>query len=102
MKIIKEISEQIEEEVEGALWYAKEAVMISHDHPGLAKTLHTIAGEELHHVDLLHGEVVKLIEAYRREHGDPPVAMMAVYEYLHKKQIDKVAEVKAVLEQYRG
>ena len=102
MKIIKEISEQIEEEVEGALWYAKEAVMISHDHPGFAKTLHTIAEEELHHVDLLHGEVVKLIEAHRREHGEPPAAMMAVYEYLHKKQIDKVAEVKAVLEQYRG
>ena len=101
MKIIKEISEQIEEEVEGALWYAKQAVMISHDHPGLAKTLHTIAEEELHHVDMLHGEVVKLIDAHRREQGEPPASMMAVYEYLHKKQIDKVAEVKAVLEQFR-
>jgi ferritin len=102
MKIIKEISEQIEEEVEGALWYAKEALLTEDEYPGLAKTLHSIAEQELHHVDMLHAEVVKLIEAHRKEHGEPPAPMMAVYEYLHKKQIDKVAEAKAIMSQYRG
>lgn len=101
MKIIREISEQIEEEVEGALWYAKEALLFANDYPELAKTLHSISEEELRHVNMLHDEVVKIIGRYRKEHGDPPAAMMAVYEYLHKKQIDKVAEVRAVLEQYR-
>ena len=102
MKIIKNISEQIEEETEGALWYAEEAVRVADEHPSLAKTLHTIAEEELRHVDMLHGEVVKLIEAHRREHGEPPAAMKAVYDYLHKKQIENVAEVRNYLTQFRG
>jgi ferritin len=102
MKIIKKISEQIDEEIEGALWYAEEALMTAHEHPSLAKTLYSISEQELHHVDMLHEEVVKLIESHRREHGEPPAAMMAVYDYLHKKQIENVAKVKHYLEQFKA
>ncbi len=57
----------------------------------MADLFYRLSGEEM---NLLHNEAVTIIEKYRREHGEPPVAMMAVYDYLHEKQIDAAAEVK--------
>ena len=55
----------------------------------------------MRHVDLLHAEVVKLIEEYRKKSGDPPASMLAVYEYLHEKHIKEANEVKMYQAQYR-
>ena len=52
-------------------------------------------------MQILHGEVVKMIEQYRREHGEPPESMMAIYEWEHTKQIDNAAEVKAMQAMYK-
>lgn len=102
MKIIKELSEMIEEELEGAEEYAKNALMLKEENPSLAKTFYDISLDEVKHINLLHDEVKKLIEAHRREKGDPPVAMMAVYEFLHEKHLDKAAKIKLMQAQYRN
>lgn len=101
MKLIQMLSEMIEEEVEGACEYAKEALKHKEDDPMLAKTFYDIAGVELQHVTMLHEQVARIIEQHRREHGEPPAAMLAVYNYLHEKQIEKVAKVKHLLAMYR-
>ena len=101
MKIIEELSEMIEEELEGAEDYAKGALKYKDEHPTLARVFHEISTEEMRHVDMLHGEVVSLIEKYRREHGDPPASMLAVYNYLHEKHIDHANEVKMYQGQYK-
>ena len=101
MKIIKKLSEQIEEELDGAEEYAKDALKYKDEHPTLARMFYEISTEEMRHVDMLHGEVVSLIEKHRREKGDPPEAMMAVYNYLHEKHIDHANKVKLYQSQYK-
>lgn len=101
MKIIKTLSELIEEELEFAETYARLAVEHKEENPSLASTFHEIATQELRHVDMLHGEVVSLIKKHRETHGEPPAPMMAIYEWQHKKEISHTSEVKRLLEMYR-
>lgn len=102
MKIIKKLTEMIEEELDGAEHYAKCAMKYKDEDPTLAKALYDISLDEMRHVNLLHDEVVKKIEAHRKEHGEPPVEMMAVWEYCHEKHIEEANEVKMYQAQYKG
>ena len=101
MKIIKELSEMIMDEAEGAECYAKKALKYKDERPAIAKMFYNLANEELGHVTVLHNAVVEMIEEYRAKEGEPPEAMKAVYDYLHEKQIEEVAEVKSMLAEYR-
>lgn len=101
MKLIKELTERIEEEIDGAEEYVKEAIKLKHEHPSLAKTLYDISNQEMSHIDMLHAEVVKLIEEHRRTHGEPPAPMMAVYQYLHERHIDKVNNIRMLQNEYK-
>jgi rubrerythrin len=102
MMIIKKLTEFISEEIDGAEEYAKLAVEWKHKNPTLAKVFYDISLQEMNHVNMFHGEVVKLIEQHRKEHGEPPAAMMAVYDYMHEKHIREANEVKMYQAQYRG
>lgn len=101
MKIIKELSDMIEEELDGAEDYAKMAVHYKSEHPSLAATFYEISLQEMRHVTMLHDEVVKQIKSYREKHGDPPPAMQAIYDWQHNKQIEESKEVKMIQDQYR-
>ena len=101
MKLIKELTERIEEEIDGAEEYIKEAIKLKHEHPSLAKTLYDISNQEMSHIDMLHAEVVKLIEEHRRMHGEPPAPMMAVYQYLHERHIDKANNIRMLQNEYK-
>lgn len=102
MKIIKDLEEMIEDEIHDIKKYAKMAAELKDEHPSLAQVLYNISTQEAAHQSMLHTEVVKIIEDHRKAHGDPPVAMMAVYDYLHKKHIEKMAEAKRYQEEYRN
>lgn len=102
MKIIKKVCAMIDEELEGACEYAKCAIKYKEDYPNLSKVLHSLSDDEMGHVNTLHSEVVKLIENYRREHGEPPEAMMAVYDYIHEQQIEKANKVRMYQDQYKN
>ncbi|MBR3673969.1 MAG: hypothetical protein IKN65_06800 [Clostridia bacterium] len=45
-------------------------------------------------IKILHDRVVSIINAYKAEKGDPPATMMAIYNYLHERNIDKSISVK--------
>ena len=102
MEIIKKLSGMIDEEVQDANRYAKCALNYKDDRPELAKLFYTLSGEELEHANELHGKVVEIIQKYREETGEPPASMMAVYEYLHERQVDNAAEVTALRNLYKN
>lgn len=102
MKLIRDLEEMIEDEVHDVKKYAKMAVELKDEHPQLAQVLYTISTQEEGHQQMLHSEVVRIIENHRKMHGEPPAAMMAVYDYVHKKHIDKLAEAKRYQEMYRN
>jgi rubrerythrin len=102
MKLIKYLEDAIEEEIEGVKGYAKKAVELKDEHPGLAQVLYNISVQEDAHQAALHKEVVKIIEEHRRTHGEPPAAMMAVYEYIHQKHIDALADARRYQDVYKS
>ena len=101
-KLIKKISELIDEQLDSAKDYAKCAIKYKDEQPSLAKVMSDISNDEMRHVGALHDEVVKAIETHRKTVGEPPAAMLAVYDYLHEKQIEKANEVKNYQAQYKG
>lgn len=101
MKIIKELSEHIDDEIEGAEEYIKAAIKYKEEHPALSKVLYDMSMDEMRHMGLLHEEVVKLIDAHRKEKGAPPASMLAVYEYLHERHIKEANEVRMYQAHYR-
>ena len=101
MKIIQILSEHIEEELDDSCEYIKKALEYKEEFPMVAKTFYELSLQEMNHMEMLHNDVKDLIEKHRREHGEPPAAMMAVYEYLHKKDIEKAAKIKVMQNQYR-
>ncbi len=60
-----------------------------------------MASQELNHVEMLHVQVVKIIQNYRDEHGAPPEAMMAVWNWEHDGMADKTARVKVLLDMHK-
>ena len=102
MQLIKKIEELIEEEIHDQKNYAKMATEVKAEHPMLAQVLYNISMQEEGHAAALHNEVVKIIEQYKKEHGSPPAAMQAVYDYLHERHVEKAEEAKRYQEVYKN
>ena len=102
MKIIKKLSDMMWDELEGAERYVRCAINYKVDYPSVAKTMYDLSFDEMDHMNALHGEAVKLIEAHRRDSGEPPEAMQIIYDYIHEKLIDKANKIKVYQEQYKS
>ena len=101
MKKIQELSEMIEEEISDAGKYAKCALDNKEENPSLADTFYKLSNEELGHANALHSQVVSIIDAYKKEKGNPPEAMLMLYNIMHKKHIANTAAVKGMLSLYK-
>ena len=101
MKIIKCLSDYIHEEIHDGEKYIKKALAIREEYPEVAEVLNVLSIEEMKHMQMLHNQVAKIIEDYRKTDGEPPAAMLAVYDYLHEKFIDEAKEVRVLQQMYK-
>lgn len=102
MKIIKCLSEKIEDELQDAQDYIDLAMKWKTDEPETADLFYELSVEEMGHMEKLHKEVVDLIEDYRKENGEPPKDMMTLYDYLHEKHIATATRIKIKQGMYKG
>ena len=102
MKIIKDISETIENELKTAEDYLVKAVHYSQDQPDSSKLYYNKSLRRMEDVEDFHRQVVSLIEDYRSKNGEPPAPMMYVYNYLHERAIKMAGEIKRLQELYKN
>lgn len=100
MKIIKDVSKDIECTLDKAEDYAKKATLYKTDYPEIAQTYYAAASTQLDLMKSFHDKVVNLINDYRKTKGEPPAPMMAIYDYLHERFIEKAAAVKNLQEMF--
>lgn len=101
MLIMKDLVEEIYEELEGAREYAENALRLRDKDKSLSEMYLGMAKEELGHMNRLHDQIVRIISEYRIKNGEAPRGMEEIYEWQHKKIIQCSAEVKVLIESYK-
>ena len=94
MKIIKCLAEKIEEELHDADAYIELAMRWKYEQPKTASLFYELSTQEMGHVDKLHTDVVRLINEYKQENGEPPKEMMTLYNYLHERPVADAMMIK--------
>ena len=102
MKTIELLVDKIDEELNDAKGYIKKALEYKERDKALADMFYRLSSDEMTHMDMLHKQVVEIIMDYKRKNGEPPAAMEALYEYLHKRHVAKAAEVTNMQNMYKS
>lgn len=98
MKAIKEITDDMLEELHDAKHRIKRAMEFKPLYPDIARRESEIAAQELTHSEKDHASVVELIEAYKKSKGDPPEYMLEFWKEKHEHYMKKYARVKCMIE----
>lgn len=99
MRIIKELSKRIKEELHDAQWYAKAALEHKTENLQVAETYNRLAKEEMNHASMLHGNVVAIIRKVSAEKTPPPV-MQELWAWQHEEIMEEEAEAKRLIDMY--
>lgn len=94
MKIIKCMTENIECILDMAETNIMKAIEFKNDYPVAAKAFYNESVTLMDSIKGQHDAIVALIDAYRKEKGEPPEPMMAIYNYMHEREMKKAAAVK--------
>lgn len=94
MEVIKCMCEDIEKTLTMAEKNVKKAIEYKEMYPIAAKAFYNKSVALMETIKGIHDGVVVMIKNYREEKGEPPEPMLAVYNYLHERQVDNAALVK--------
>ena len=97
MRLIATLARQIEDEVDGALEYAKDAITYKLDRPELASKYHKMSVVEFEHSEALHEEVAKAIEEAEKSGIKYPQSMKDSWESKHRELKAKAENAKVFI-----
>lgn len=101
MKILTKMIEKAEDTLNEIEWYGEKALHYKADHKAVADVYNKIADMHITIYDMLHKEMVALIDEHRRTGHTPPPEMLAIWDYEHEKLIKEFAEAKVMVEEYK-
>lgn len=101
MVIIQNISHDIKEKIHDADKDIRKAVDLKYEYPSLANDYYEFSVERMQEAMDLHSEVVKIIDEYRKENGEPPATMSALWDFSHKIIMEEADDVKILQEHYK-
>lgn len=101
MKILKHMIEKSEDTLDEIEWYAEKALHYKAEHKAVADVYNKIADMHVTIYEMLHKQMVDLIDEHRRMGHNPPPEMLAIWEYEHEKLIKEFAEAKTMVEEYK-
>ena len=102
MKIVKCLSEKIQDELQDASDYIDLAMKWKQEEPDTADLFYELSLEEMGHMEKLHEEVEDLIDEYRKQKGEAPKDMMVLYDYLHEQHIKQATQIRVKQGMYKG
>ena len=88
MKIIECLSEDIECTLNHAEDAIKKAMKYKETYPIASQAFYNKSVVLMNSIKPEHDAVVALIEGYKKEKGEPPEPMMAIYNYMHERHIN--------------
>ena len=71
------------------------------EYPSLANDYYEFSVERMQEAMDLHSEVVKIIDEYRKENGEPPATMSALWDFSYKIIMEEAGDVKILQEHYK-
>lgn len=101
MRIIKHLVEQMMEEINGSVEYAKDALTYRDIDKGLADQYKRMADQEYEHATALHEFAVKEIKKAKDQGIEPTPRMLDKWELHHRAMIETQAEAKVFLSMYK-
>lgn len=100
MRIIKCLSKQMCEEIEGVKNYAIDALEYRKSDPELAKLYHDLAETEYDHAIKLHEQAVQKIKEIEETDVSIPSFMKSKWDDAHEEMIEKAKEAKTFMDMW--
>lgn len=98
MLMLKDLVENIREELEDVKKYAEASARVKLEDPALANVYADLGMEEMKHAEKLHRAAVELIDKATANGKEAPQAMRAIWDFEHKIMIEEMARAKHLLE----
>ena len=101
MRILKDIISKAEDTMDEIEWYAEKAHLLKQDHRSVADVYIKIAEMHLTIYDMLHTQMVSLIDEFKKTGKQAPAEMQAIWDYEHEKLVKHYAELKYMIDDYK-
>ena len=102
MHLIKEITDHIEEEMDGVCSYIKFAHEVKDHNEAIFDTLMSIIPQEIKHIEIWHDAAVREInktkDSFRLEGKEIPAYMLEMWKEEHEEYVEEMAKIKYKLD----